>query len=253
MLNYNEIKIVNAVQDKEKLEHLNVVPEAIIKAVIMAKEEIKNLEDTLNNSFENEESFENLYKRLKGEDGLFDAEYPDYNRFNLSYGSLYLTVEQPTDKTNNMLKSQIRKEEISIYPDNICDMMGEDSLFTLDFTEEIDFEKINDYLMTQGDKKVQHLLKEFFKAFDLLKENNIDRINYKESIYNNSAWLDKDINKYDYSDLLGCMLDMEDECNEFIRFSSNMLQEINQFKKIYIEPIIQRQEECNEENEEEME
>lgn len=146
MLNYNEIKIVNAIQDKENLEYLNVVPEAIVKAVIMAKEEIRSLENTLNNSFENGEGFETLCKRLKGEDGLFDAKYPEYNRFDLLYGSLYLTVEQPIDEANNKLKPQIFKDEISIYPDNICDMMGEDSLFTLNFNEDINFEKINDYI-----------------------------------------------------------------------------------------------------------
>lgn len=250
MLNYNEIEIVNAMQDKENLEYLNVVPRAIEKAVVMAKEEIKSLEKIINDSFEKED-FKKLCKKLNGEDELFDAEYPEYNRFSLAYGSLYLTVEQPLDETNNKLKPQIYKDEISIYPDNISDMMGADSLFTLNFNEKIDFEKISNCLKLQGCKEVQSLLKNFFETFDSLINQNLDRMKYKESIYNSPEWLDKDISRGDYSDLLGCMLDMEDECNELMNFSINRLNEIKQFKSTYME--LQDQEDYGEENEEERE
>lgn len=249
MLNDNERKIAMAIQDKETLDYLNIVPTAIKKVVNMAKEEIDELEKRLTFSFENGESFETLCQKLHGEDATFDAKYPNYNSFDISYGSLHLTVEQPLDKDNDKLKPQIYKDEISIYPDNVCEMMGTDSLFTLNFNEDIDFEKINMYLRTQGCKKVQKLLKDFFETFDEMKTQTIDRVNYKESIYNHEKWLDKEIDKYEYSDLLGCMLDMEDECYKLLKFSNNMLNEIKQFKSIYMETILQDQEDA-EENEE---
>ena len=253
MLNDNETKIVMAIQDKETLDYLNIVPTAIKKVVNMAKKEIEELEERLIYSFESGESFETLCQKLKGEDATFDAKYPDYNRFDISYGSLHLTIEQPLDKKNNKLKPQIYKDDISIYPDNVCEMIGTDSLFTLNFNEDIDFEKINMYLRTQGCKEVQKLLKNFFETFDELKHQTIDRVKYKESIYNHEKWLDKEVDKYDYSDLLGCMLDMEDECYNFLNFSKDMLNEIKQFKSIYMETVLENDEESIEENESETE
>ena len=94
MLNDNEMRIAMAIQDKETLDYLNIVPTAIKKVVNMAKEEIEELEKRLNDSFENEETFETLCQKLKGEDAIFDEKYPNYNHFDISYGSLYLTVEQ---------------------------------------------------------------------------------------------------------------------------------------------------------------
>lgn len=252
MLNDNETKIAIAIQDKETLDYLNIVPTAIKKVVNMAKEEIEELEKRLIYSFENGESFEALCQKLKGEDATFDAKYPDYNSFDISYGSLHLTVEQPLDENNNKLKPQIYKNDISVYPDNVCEEMGADSLFTLNFNEDIDFEKINMYLRTQGCKEVQKLLKNFFETFDKLKSQTIDRMNYKESIYNHKEWLDKEVDKYNYSDLLGCMLDMEDECYNLLNFSDNMLNEIKQFKSTYMETVLENDEESiEEENEEE--
>lgn len=252
MLNDNEMRIAMAIQDKETLDYLNIVPTAIKEVVNMAKEEIEELERRLNYSVEDGETFETLCKELKGEDAIFDAKYPNYNNFNISFGSLYLTVEQPLDENNNKLKPQIYKKEISIYPDNVCEVIGADSLFTLNFNEDIDFEKINMYLRTQGCKEVQKLLKNFFETFDELEKKTIDRVKYKESIYNHEIWLDKEVDKYDYSDLLSCMLDMEDECYNLLNFSDNILNEIKQFKSTYMETVLENNEESiEEENEEE--
>lgn len=250
MLNHNELKIAKVIQDKEILEYLNIVPTAIRKVVTMAKEELEQLDKVLNESYEREEKFELLYKRLKGENLVLDAKYPNYNCFSISYGSLYLTIEQPLDESNNKLKPLILKNEVSIYPDNVCDIMGADSLFTLNFNETIDFENINNYLRTQSSKEVQKLLQDFFTRFDLLNENSIDRIKYKSAIYNKPGWLNKDIDKFDYSDLLGCMLDVEDECYELINFSKNTINEINQFKSLYMDCVTEENNENNEEIEE---
>ena len=251
MLNDNERKIAMAIQDKETLDYLNILPTAIKKVVVMAKEEIEELEKKLHYSCENGETFETLCKKLKGEDATFDAKYPDYNSFEVSYGSLHLTIEQPLDENNNKLKPQIYKDDISIYPDNVCDMMGTDSLFTLNFNEDIDFENINMYLRTQGCKETQKLLKDFFETFDELKDKSIDRVNYKESIYNHEKWLDKEVDNYGYSNLLGCMLDMEDECYHLLDFSNNMLNEIKKFKSIYMDTVLENDEETTEEENEE--
>lgn len=252
MLNDNERKIAMAIQDKETLDYLNILPTAIKKAVIMAKEEVEELEKRLLYSFEKGEPFETLCQKLKGEDAMFDAKYPDYNCFDISYGSLHLTVEEHLDENNNKLKPQIYKDDIDIYPDNVCDMMGTDSLFSLNFNEDIDFENINMYLRTQGCKEVQKLLKNFFETFDKLKSKSVDRVNYKESKYNHEKWLDVEVDKYHYSDLLGCMLDMEDECYRLLEFSNNMLNEIKQFKSIYMETVLESDKEpIEEENEEE--
>lgn len=130
-------------------------------------------------------------------------------------------------------------------------MMRTDSLFTLNFNEDISFEKINVYLRTQGCKEIQKLLKNIFETLDRLKEHSIDRVNYKESIYNQKKWLDKEVDKYAYSDLLGCMLDMEDECYNILNFSKDMLNEIKNFKSIYMDTVLENDEQTVEENEEE--
>lgn len=247
MLNYNEIKIVATIQDKEILEYLNVLPTALEEAVIMAKKEIEELEEDINYGFENGETFENLCKRLKGDDAIFNSEYPNYNSFSIPYGSLYLTIEEPIDENNNKLKPIINKEEISVYPDNICDMMGTDSLFTLNFNEDINFEKINDFLKTQGINEIQEVLKKFFNKYVGLKECTINRIENKKSICDYEKLLDKKIDRYDYMDLLKCMVDLENECYNMINFSKNRLNEINLFKSIYMETKLEENEDIQEE------
>lgn len=111
--------------------------------------------------------------------------------------------------------------------------------------------KYQDSLMTQGSIEIQKLLKLFFKQFENIKKYSIDRIDYKKSIYDNKEWLDKKIDKFDYSDLLGCMLDLEDECNELKNFSTDMLNQINQFRLIYMDKELTKQKEIEETEEDE--
>ena len=125
------------------------------------------------------------------------------------------------------------------YGSDIYDL--EEEIFKTQNTQINKEEKIE-----KGKKDVQELMKAIFEAYKDTKEQNMERVNYKMSIYNNSNWLDSNINNVDYSDLLGCMLDIEEEFNAIKPIIDNTLIEINKFKEEYFES----QEETEEDNEE---
>lgn len=145
MLNDNEKEILSVMTDKKILEELKISPKDIKKCVEMARDEIKDLEDIINKSNQEGESFENLYKRLGGHNLWLEQTYPDHNRFDLNYKSLLITVQQNLDQNNQQLNSTLQKSDVYIYPDNICNDAA-DYLLVLDFEKEIDFENIMKYM-----------------------------------------------------------------------------------------------------------
>ena len=86
-----------------------------------------------------------------------------------------------------------------------------------------------------GKKDLQYLLKEIFEAYVDTKKQNMDRVEYKMSIYNSPDWLNSKISNPDYSDLLGCMLDIEEEFRDIKPIIDNTLIAINEFKEEYFE------------------
>ncbi len=103
----------------------------------------------------------------------------------------------------------------------------------------------------KGKKDVQELLKEIFEVYKDIKTQNIDRVEYKISIYNSPNWLESNIDNVEYSDLLGCMLDIEEEFEDIKQFMDNVLIAVKEFKKEYFENYEDTEE--YKENEEECE
>lgn len=59
--------------------------------------------------------------------------------------------------------------------------------------------------------------------------------------------MNSEISNSDYSDLLGCMLDIQDDFMEVKGYMENTLNEIDIFKEKYInEPDVIQEEECEE-------
>ncbi|WP_304683084.1 hypothetical protein [uncultured Clostridium sp.] len=107
--------------------------------------------------------------------------------------------------------------------------------------------EINQEIVNKGKNAVQKLLKDIFKNYDTTVKSRLDRIEYKKSIYNSKAWLEKEIDNLGYSDLLSCMLDIEDEFEGIKDFIDEKLNQIDIFKQQYMDI----QEDKTEEEEEE--
>lgn len=112
-------------------------------------------------------------------------------------------------------------------------------------------EKNNENNIENGKRDVKELLKQVFENFIYTKQHNIKHIDYKMSIYNNSNWLDNPISNIDYSDLLGCMLDIEEDFENVKDLMDDSLSRIKEFKKMYFKDYEETEEyEKNEEEEE---
>lgn len=259
----NETQIIDAMNDMTLINELKITPEDIVKCVKIAKSEVDELEEIINKSYEQGESFEKLCKRLGGHNLSLNEKYPYYNYFDLNYKSLLITVKQELDENNNPIKFLLQKDDVYIYPNNIYNGAA-DNLFTLNFEENIDFDYINDSIninyeestvneeiveidyqkIENGKQDVQQLLKTIFDSYKEIQRLHIDRINYKMSIYNQEGWLNRRISNIDYSDLLGCILDIQDDFIDVKEYIENALNEINVFKDKYInEPDMEEENE----------
>lgn len=145
MLNQNEKDIILTINDKEYMETITATPKEIEKAILIAKEEIKELESIVAKANNNDKHIEDLCKELKGHNETFSMKFPNKNYFDLNFKSLLITVEQPIDKNNNVLPMKVNKCAVSIYPDNISNV-ATDEIAILDFNENIDFKKIYEEL-----------------------------------------------------------------------------------------------------------
>lgn len=93
---------------------------------------------------------------------------------------------------------------------------------------------INQEKIDRGKKDVQKLLKDIFEGYNTIEQLSLDRIKYKKSIYNSKKWLENEIENYDYSDLLCCMFDIQDEFIDVRNFIEEKLNKIDTFQKQYI-------------------
>ena len=105
-------RIVTIMKDKKYLEDLGVTPKDIIKAIRMAQDEFKELEQIVNNLNNNNECFKSVCEKLKGHNEYFDAIYPDHNYFDLNYKSLLVTVIQPINENNVKTSMKVSKKDV---------------------------------------------------------------------------------------------------------------------------------------------
>lgn len=133
-------RIVTIMKDKKYLEDLGVTPKDIIKAIRMAQDEFKELEQIVNNLNNNNECFKSVCEKLKGHNEYFDAIYPDHNYFDLNYKSLLVTVIQPINENNVKTSMKVSKKDVYIYPNNIS-KVNADEIVTVDFNENMDLDK----------------------------------------------------------------------------------------------------------------
>lgn len=168
--------------------------------------------------------------------------------FNFLFDEDYTKEDVISNLTDKMKKAIVLcqenvrfQDDIFYYGNDIDDFEEEMSKIPnikIDKTEKIE----------NGKKDVQELLKEFFEVYKDTKKHNLDRVDYKMSIYNDSSWLDSNISNVDYSDLLGCMLDIEEEFEVIKPFIDSTLIAVKEFKKEYFENY-EETEECEEDEE----
>lgn len=162
--------------------------------------------------------------------------------FNFLFDEDYTKEDVISYLTDKMKKAIVLKQENVrfydghfYYGNNLYDFEDEISKnknIKIDKTEKIE----------NGKKDVQELLKEIFEVYKDTKEQNMDRVEYKMSIYNNPNWLNSQISNVDYSDLLGCMLDIEEEFETIKSFIDNTLIAVKDFKKEYFEDYEEKEE-----------
>ena len=168
--------------------------------------------------------------------------------FNFLFDEDYTKEDVISNLTDKMKKAIVLcqenvrfQDDVFYYGNDIDDFEEEMSKIPnikIDKTEKIE----------NGKKDVQELLKEFFEVYKDTKKHNLDRVDYKMSIYNDSSWLDSNISNIDYSDLLGCMLDIEEEFEVIKPFIDSTLIAVKEFKKEYFENY-EETEECEEDEE----
>lgn len=133
-MNYNENKILSVMKDKEYLENLNINAEDVKRAVILAKDEYKELNKLVQKANLNKEKIEDLCDKLSGFNEDFRDD--DIKYFDANYKSLLITISE--DKNTHNIKLA---NDVYIYPDNITSV-ATDEMFILYFDLDIDFEKI---------------------------------------------------------------------------------------------------------------
>lgn len=168
--------------------------------------------------------------------------------FNFLFDEDYTKEDVISNLTDKMKKAIVLcqenvrfQDDVFYYGNDIDDFEEEMSKIPnikIDKTEKIE----------NGKKDVQELLKEIFEVYKDTKKHNLDRVDYKMSIYNDSSWLDSNISNVDYSDLLGCMLDIEEEFEVIKPFIDSTLIAVKEFKKEYFENY-EETEECEEDEE----
>lgn len=134
-------RIIAIMNDKKYLETLKIKPRDIIKAIELAQEEFKELEDIVKTSNNNGDTLKNLCEKLKGHNEYFDAVYPDRNYFDLNYKSLLVTIIQPINENNEKEQMLVSKKDVYIYPNNISNVTT-DEIITVDFNEDMNLDKI---------------------------------------------------------------------------------------------------------------
>ena len=120
----NKEKILAVMNNKEYLKELNCIPYDILTAVEKAKSELEEVKRIIENEY-----FEDAFNKLRGFNN-------DGELFDFSYGSLNGTVLNHCQPVLNL-------RSVGVYPDNISNNNG-NVMFDLDFTEEIELDKIKD-------------------------------------------------------------------------------------------------------------
>lgn len=141
MLEQDIKKVISIMKDKKYLKNLKIKPRDIIKAIKLAQEEFKELENIIDTANDNGDNIEMLCQKLKGHNENFNVKYPDNKYFDLNYKSLLVTIIQPIDKNNQNQLIKVSKNNVYIYPDNISKCLT-DEIVQLDFNEKLNLDEI---------------------------------------------------------------------------------------------------------------
>lgn len=167
MLKTNEQIIIETMKDEQYLKDLKINPYDVLKAIKMAQNELKELENIIGESNSNNESLSNLCNRLKGHNLEIENFYPSCSYFDLNYKSLLVTVRQERNEKNELQPIELSKDDAYIYPDNISDNNG-DQLFVLNLEKEVNINKIwhiYRYSLNHNKENIEVGYKKFYEAF----------------------------------------------------------------------------------------
>lgn len=146
-LNDNERKILECIQNNELfLTHGIKNFKSIIKQVEIAQDEFYKIEKDIATANENNVSWEELYNKY---DGYWKKTYENGE---VEFGA-YLKPIEFTIKGNINGDLKINSNDINVFPDNIINNNIKEELFNLDFSQNIDFEKIKRIVTRSINKK----------------------------------------------------------------------------------------------------
>lgn len=167
MLKTNEQIIIETMKDEQYLKDLKINSYDVLKAIKLAQNELRELEDIIEEANKNNESLSNLCNRLKGHNLEIENFYPSCSYFDLNYKSLLVTVIQKRNEENKLQLIKVSKDDTYIYPDNIT-KINADELFVLNLEKEIDINKIQhiyEYSLNSNKENVEEGYKKFYEAF----------------------------------------------------------------------------------------
>lgn len=204
MLKSNEQIIIETMKDEKYLNDLRIRPYDVLKAIKLAQNELKELENIIDESNKNNESLSDLCGRLKGHNLESETYYPSCSYFDLNYKSLLVTVIQKRNEENKLESIKVSKDDTYIYPDNISDITA-DQLFILDLGKKIDINKIwhiYRYSLNPNKENMEVGYKKFYEAFKAYYNDVNDLCSRLQDDYNGGPEFEQD----DQDRLALCML-----------------------------------------------
>lgn len=146
-LNNNEDKILKCIMDENTLEMYGIKNcKSIIKQIEIAINEFNKIKNEIEKANNTSISWTELYNKYNGywkkifENG--DVQFGVYSK----------PIEFTVTKMENG-NIEVNSKDVNIFPDNITDKNTDKELFNLDFSQEIDFEKIKRIVARDSSKK----------------------------------------------------------------------------------------------------
>lgn len=146
-LDCNERKILECIKDTELLEMYCIKNfKSIIKQVELAQNEYYKIEKDIDTANKNNVSWQELYNKYNGYWKKI------YENEEVQFGCYSKPIEFIIERDmRGLLK--INSEDINVFPDNITNNNVKEELFNLDFSKNIDFEKIKRIVAREISKK----------------------------------------------------------------------------------------------------
>lgn len=190
----NKEEIIKTMRNEEYLKGLKISPFDVLRAIMLAQKELKELEQIIDNANKNNESLSNLCNRLKGHNEDFETYYPSWSYFDLNYKSLLVTIVQKRDEENKLQPIKVSKGDTYIFPDNISNNVA-DPLFILDLEKEININKISQIYkqsLNLNRESIEEGYKKFYESFKTYY-SNVDNLCQKlQDDYNGGSKFEQD-------------------------------------------------------------